>query len=121
MAERSNPRDARDGGSLFCNLSALSETQRKRRALLAEWLQVGTVDVNELPDGYAFHLDRVSLAAQHVEEFIALEQLCCPFLQINVRRDPGRGGPVVEVGGGEGIKAFVASQFGIRGAGGQAG
>jgi hypothetical protein len=85
---------------------------------LAQWLQAGAVDVVEIPDGYALHLDRVSLAAEHVDEFVSLERQCCPFLRLAVR--PGRGddGPVLEVGGGDEIKAFVAAQFGIRGAGG---
>jgi len=108
-------------GPFFCNPSALDETQRRRRALLAEWLQVGTVDVQELWDGYALHLDEVSLAAEHVDEFVALEQRCCPFLRLNVRRCPGHSGPVLEIGGRDGVKAFVASQFGIRGNGGRAG
>ena len=121
MAQRDNSKDASDGNPLACNLSALDDTQRNRRALLAQWLQVGTVDIEELPDGYAFHLDRVSLAAQHVDEIIALERLCCPFLRFNLRRNPGPIGPVVEVAGGEDVKAFVASQFGIRNGRGRAG
>ena len=109
-------RDNRNDVGLSCNLAALDESQRKRRTQLAEWLQVGTVDINDSPDGYTFHLDPVSLAAQHIDEFVALEGLCCPFLQLNVRRADS--GPVLELGGGEGVKAFVAAQFGIRGSSG---
>jgi hypothetical protein len=64
----------------------------KRRSLLDQLLQVGTVDIIELPDGYAFHIDPVSVIAQHLEEFAALERLCCPFLTIAVRAGcQGRG------------------------------
>lgn len=119
--EKDGPTASTDGGPFFCNVSALNESQRRRRGLLAQWLQVGTVDVRELSDGYAFHLDEVSLAAQHVDEFVALEQLCCPFLRLEVRRVPGHRGPVLEIGGREGVKAFVASQLGIRADGGGAG
>ena len=123
MKERDSRQGARDRceDGLFCDLSALDEAQRRRRALLGQWLQVGTVDIKELPDGYEFHLDPVSLAAQHAEEFIALEQLCCPFLRIELRPGMGRRRVVLEVGGGQEIKAFVAAQFGIRGDGGHAG
>ena len=121
MTQRGNSKNANEGNPLACKLSALDEIQRKRRALLLEWLQVGTVDIKELPDGYAFHLDHVSLAAQHVDEFIALEQLCCPFLRFNVRRNPGATGPVLEVAGGENVKEFVASLFGIPDDGGRDG
>ena len=113
MTQRDDSKDASDGNPLACKLSALDELQRKRRDLLVQWLQVGTVDIKELPDGYALCLDHVSLAAQHVDEFIALEQLCCPFLRFNVRRNPGVTGPVLEVAGGENVKEFVASHFGI--------
>ena len=108
-------RDNRDDVGLSCNLAALDAAQRKRRALLVEWLQVGTVDISGVPGGYAFHLDPVSRAAQHIDEFVALERICCPFLKLNVRSGFGESGPVLEIGGGEQIKAFVASQFGIRG------
>ena len=111
----------RDDVVLSCNLGALDEVERKRRDLLGKWLQVGTVDIVDLPDGYAFHLDRVSLAAEHLDEFVALERRCCPFLRFVVRPGRGNNGPVLEVGGGNEIKTFVASQLGIRGVGGRAG
>ena len=53
--------------------------------MLDQLLQVGTVDIVELLDGYAFHVDPVSIVAQHLEEFAALERLCCPFMTIVVR------------------------------------
>jgi len=116
MSGRDNRENSQREEGLFCNLSALDEAQRTRRALLDVWLQVGTVAISELPDGYEFHLDPVSLAAQHVEELIALEKQCCPFLRIDLRRDPAHHGVVVlEVRGGHGIKAFVVAQYGIRG------
>jgi len=102
-----------DRNPIACNMSALDENQRKRHALLAQWLQTSTVDIRELPDGYAFHLDGTSAGAEHVDEFVALEKLCCPFLRFNLHRNPDATGPVLEVVGGENVKAFVASEFGI--------
>ena len=106
--------DCGEGVRLFCDLSALDVAQRKRRFLLDELLQVGTVDVVELPDGYAFHVDPVSIIAQHLEEFAALERLCCPFLTIAVRAATAGGQPVLEIGRGDAVKEFIAAQFGIR-------
>ena len=76
MTEDDIEMDAAEEMRLFCDLSALDVAQRKRRGLLDELLQVGTVDIVELPDGYAFHVDPVSVIAQHLEEFAALERLC---------------------------------------------
>ena len=106
--------DCGEGVRLFYDLSGLDVTQRKRRFLLDQLLQVGTVDIVELPDGYAFHVDPVSNIAQHLEEFAALERLCCPFLTIAVRTATAGAQPVVEIGGGNAVKAFIAAQFGIR-------
>jgi hypothetical protein len=117
MSESGKRQDGHCEQGLFCDLGALDEAQRKRRALLEAWLQEGTVEIDELPDGYRFHLDPASLAARHVDEFIALEKLCCPFLRSDLRTDSGHPGIALELGGGHEVKAFVAAQFGVRGAG----
>jgi hypothetical protein len=103
-----------EGVRLFCDLSALDVAQRKRRFLLAQLLQVGTIDIVDLPDGYAFHVDPISIIAQHLEEFAALERLCCPFLTIAVRVESAGAQPVLEIGGGDAAKEFIAAEFGIR-------
>jgi len=126
MNEHHIETDSREGVRLFCDLSALAVAQRKRRFLLDQLLQVGTVDIVELSDGYGFHVDPVSIIAQHLEEFAALERLCCPFLTIAVRAGTAGSQPVLEMGGGDAVKEFVAAEFGIRkrptvNAGGQSG
>jgi len=100
---------------IACVLTALSEPQRRRRAALAVALQVGTCDVVERPSGYAFHLDPGSVVAQRVEELIALEKLCCPFLTFATGVDAATGRVVLEVSGGKGVKAFLAARFGLGG------
>jgi hypothetical protein len=84
MTEHHIETDRGDGVRLFCNLAALAEAQRTRRALLDQLLQVGMIDIGELSDGYAFHVDPVSIIAQHLEEFAVSERLCCPFMTIAV-------------------------------------
>ena len=103
------------GMSHRCDVTRLSDAERSRRALLGEWLQVGTTEIIELLDGYALWLDPSCNIAQHVEEFIALEQRCCPFLRFSVQMHPEHDGPVLEIGGTEGVKEFLAAQLGIRG------
>ena len=114
MSEHDLEMDSGKGVPLCCDLSALDVTQRKRRSLLDQLLQVGTVDIVELPDGYAFHMDQVSIIAQHLEEFAALERLCCPFLTIAVRAGTSAVRPVLDIGGGEAVKKFIAAEFGVR-------
>lgn len=114
MTEHDLEMDPGKSMPLCCDLSALDVAQRKGRFLLDQLLQVGTVDIAELPDGYAFHMDSVSIIAQHLEEFAVLERLCCPFLTIVVRAGTSGARPVLEIGGGEGVKEFIATEFGVR-------
>jgi len=80
---------------IACELTALTEAQRRRRAELAEILRGEVHEVTELPSGYAYHLDRDPSTVQKVDELISLERL------------------VLEIGGGPGVREFVAAQFGI--------
>ena len=114
MTEDNFETDSGERARLFCDLSALDVAQRKRQSLLDQLLQVGTVDIVELSDGYAFYVDPVSIIAQHLEEFAALERLCCPFLIIAVRASTVGAEPVLEIGGGNAVKEFIAAEFGIR-------
>ncbi|MFQ5592428.1 MAG: hypothetical protein ACE5HE_14815, partial [Phycisphaerae bacterium] len=98
-----------------CDLSQLTDDQLKRRALLEEWLQVGTAEIVECPTGFAFWLDPTCHIAAHVTEFVALESLCCPFLEFEERASEQHDGPVLEIGGSEEARRFVANHFGIRG------
>ena len=114
MTEHDTDTDCGERGRLLCDLSALDAAQRERRFLLQQLLQVGTTDVLELPDGYAFQVDPGSIIAQHLEEFAALERLCCPFLTIAVGASAFGAQPVLEVGGGDAVKRFIGAQFAIR-------
>ena len=95
------------------DLSQLTDAQRKRLALLDEWLQVGTADIVESATGFAFWLDPTCHIAAHVTEFVEMESICCPFLQFEVRSSDQHDGPVLEIGGSEEAKRFVARHFGI--------
>ena len=98
-----------------CDLTKLDETERRRRELLDEWLQVGTVEIVESQDGFAFWLDPACHIAEHLDDFVAMERRVCPFLCFVVREDPVHAGPVLEISGSDGAKEFLAVHFGIRG------
>jgi hypothetical protein len=99
---------------IACELSVLSEGERRRRALLADAVRASVVLVTDLPSGFAFHLDRRPTTAQQVEELIALERLCCPFMAFATRIDPASGRLVLELTGGTGVRGFIVAQFGIE-------
>lgn len=100
---------------IACELSALTERQRRRRAELAEMLRVGVCEVTGLPSGYAFHFARDPVTVRKIEELIAFESLCCAFLTMATRLDAAGDRLVLEITGGPGVREFVSAQFGIGG------
>jgi hypothetical protein len=61
--------------AIACELSALTEAQRRRRESLADSLRAATREVTDLPSGFAFHLDRhLDTVQEEVDELIALER-----------------------------------------------
>ena len=115
MTGDSSSRNTRRDAAHRCDWACLSDTEKRRRELLLEWLQVGISEVFERPDGYAFWLDPACHITKHLEELIAVERRCCPFLCLHVQEAPEHDGPVLEIRGAEGVKEFVAGQLGIRG------
>lgn len=114
MAHERRPDPERESALIVCDLAALTASQRHERERLAAALQVGVIDIIELPDGYAFRLDRHSAIAHQVEEFVALERACCPFLRFRTLSDTASDQVTLEVTGRDDVKEFLASQFGIR-------
>lgn len=95
---------------IACDLGALDGSERETRASLADALRDATIAVAEQPDGYAFRIDPASPSAERIEDLVALERRCCPFLEFEIRRDDE--GPILVVRGDAAAKGFIASQFG---------
>ena len=114
MGGESLPSEGASLPVIACELSALGEGERRRRAMLADAVRASVVAVTDLPSGFAFHLDRRPTTAQQVEELIALERLCCPFLTLATRIDPASGRLVLEMTGGAGVREFIVAQFGVE-------
>ena len=74
-----------------CVRDAIEPSQRKQHSATAKFVVAAVNAVRELPNGYACHLPNASAMLRKVGEFIALEQLCCPFLgfTLQVEREAG--------------------------------
>jgi hypothetical protein len=71
---------------IACELSTLTEAQRRRRESLAEILRAATREVTDLPSGYAFHLDRRPGTARQVEELISRRYTLDQIVEITLRK-----------------------------------
>ncbi len=99
---------------LVCHLDVLTPDEQKHRQALATWLQNHTEDVQEDAAGYALRLAADESTCQEVMAFVLLERQCCPFLRFTIALEPGQSALWLHLGGGEGVKAFLA-QAGLCG------
>jgi hypothetical protein len=97
----------------FCNVKALNPAEWARLLQLHHRLAEARVETQEFSEGYAFRLAKEKITLSDVAEWISLEGRCCPFFdfKIELQRD---GGPLwLKVGGADGVKQFLRSEFRI--------
>lgn len=97
-----------DTPAVACRLDAIAPPERRRHAELLVALQAAVREARELPDGFAFRFTDEGVAV--LEEWLPLERLCCPFLDL--RRDSSAPN-WLRVTGPEGTKEFLRSELQI--------
>src|SRR5262245_17195197 len=96
---------------IACDLTAIPAGEREAHETLAKQLFFEAVrERHELANGYAFEFRADEY--RQLTDFIANERLCCPFFQFTLEVAPARGPIWLRITGGEGVKAFVQSEFG---------
>ena len=98
----------------YCNLKALSPTEREQHHQLTERFKVARVETKELTDGYAFRFQAGQISINDLAAWVSWEQKCCPFFdfEIELQRD---GGPLwLKLRGREGVKEFMRHEFGME-------
>lgn len=95
---------------IACVPSAMTTEQRKTyQGLLAE-MSKSYQEVSELPNGFAVCFPAEPSIIMKLAEFIALERLCCPFLNFGLQVEPNR--PVsLHLTGPDGVKEFLKVTF----------
>jgi hypothetical protein len=105
---------------MACNLEALTADERAQRAALAYRLRVSTQEVVETETGYTLRLPAEPSACQEAFALALLERRCCPFLRLEIILEPGCGPVWLSLGGGPGVKAFLAASGLVREPGAEA-
>ncbi len=103
--------EANNSSAFFCNLDALSASERQRRCELAAAVGHAVRKRIELSDGYALTLDPKKISEAALNEWSALEKRCCPFLKFLVRANSAEQELMLEVIGAEGVKEFLRAEF----------
>jgi hypothetical protein len=108
-----DPNTIRIDGGFYCNVQALTPSERARHKELTEKLLAARDEAIETEKGYEFQYrpDKVSIA--EVGEWVVAESKCCPFFDFHIDLE-NRGRLVcLRLTGSEGIKAFIRSEFHI--------
>ena len=96
---------------IACDLAALSVEQRSNeRELLAAFRAAAGVP-EETDTGFRFPLPEDVALLTRLGEFLALERLCCPFLNFELLIPAGRQAVSLHIYGDPAVKSFVRSTF----------
>jgi hypothetical protein len=100
-------------GKFYCNVKALSPSERVRHKELTEKLLAARNETIETEKGYEFQYspDKVSIA--EVGEWVVAESKCCPFFDFHIDLENQGKLVCLRLTGSEGIKAFIRSEFHI--------
>ena len=93
---------------IACDPAAIDIEVRSTHLSAAEkLLRHDAVEVQELPDGFAFRYPAEQYA--QVTQFIANERLCCPFFTFTLEVTPAHGPLWLRITGSDEIKAVIQS------------
>ena len=95
-------------------MNALSKTERERHGRLIRQLGAARIEIQELPQGYAFRLQRENVSLADLGEWISYEARCCPFFDFGVELQRDNGPLWLSLKGKDGIKPFIREELGIR-------
>ena len=103
-----------ENSGFYCNLNALSPTERARHKQLSDKLWAAWIETKELPDGYAFRLQNGAVSIADLAEWVSLESKCCPFFDFDIELGRDNGPLWLKLRGREGVKQFIVSEFHLR-------
>jgi hypothetical protein len=96
-----------DPPPIACDPSAISEEEHDEHRQVSNALFERIIDLQELPDGYAFRLPTETEVVQAVGAFISRERLCCPFFHYTLDVPPDDGPVWLELTGRDGVKQYI--------------
>jgi hypothetical protein len=95
----------------YCNLKALTASERSEHLQLSARLAESIVDTVELPDGYAFQLDRARMSLRDLATWSDFERRCCPFFDFALEMRRENGPLTLRLTGRDGVKVFIQSEM----------
>lgn len=90
-----------------CNFDVFDGPEKERHSQLMTKLDDAMGDTVELPDGYAFQLNREAISLTEIAEWISYEHRCCPFFTFELELQANGGALWLKLRGSEDVKRFL--------------
>jgi hypothetical protein len=97
----------------YCNINALTPTERARHKALTETLMTKSSKIVETEEGYEFHYSHLDVSLPLLSEWISAESRCCPFFDFQIDFQKQGQLLTLRLTGEPGIKPFIRAEFGI--------
>lgn len=95
----------------YCNMNALSHTERIKHVMLAGKLIMLRKEIVELENGYEFQFSPSSVSLADLASWVSAESKCCPFFEFHIDLEKEGRLLCLRLTGDEGIKQFIRSEF----------
>ena len=103
--------DSFSESTIACDMNAIAATERSRHIENSRELFSALAGMTELADGYEFSLPGNKNTIVKAAEFVALEKLCCPFLEFSLKVGAENGPITLRLTGREGVKEFIREEI----------
>jgi len=95
----------------YCNMNALSHTERIKHMMLTGKLIMLRKEIVELESGYEFQFSPSSVSLGDLASWVSAESKCCPFFDFHIDLEQQGHLLCLRLTGDEGIKQFIRSEF----------
>ena len=112
QVRRRSPTMSESDQPLACDMNAMNDVQRATHEQLSATLH-GAMQVEPLPDGFAFQFPLEDGIYVRLAEWVSLERLCCPFLRFDLRMVAEENFVELRMTCQEGVRDFLREELGL--------
>lgn len=95
----------------YCNIKALSTTERIKHMALTGKLIMLRKEIVELENGYEFQFSPSTVSVADLASWVSAESKCCPFFDFHIDLEQEGRLLCLRLTGEHGIKEFIRSEF----------
>lgn len=98
----------------YCNIKALTPTERAHHKELTGKLLVERKESVETPTGYEFQFNPKTVSLAELADWVGAESKCCSFLDFHIDVEAEGNLLCLRLTGAQGVKDFIRSEFAVK-------